>query len=276
MAVAVHLGKVDCMSYRHKNFNVMDWKYYLSWQTLKDHPSFLPPKPQTPIELEEEEVVIEANGSNNDASTTVSGLDNDDSVQVTQPTPSMAKSRGPGSGNKKTKLKAVEDEYRKKKCKIQEGLLEVQQKRTQEFAAYVSNQARAQAFKMAKDGYITFKDDDPEEAAKYKAMMENILTKNTVADEDTGSDGGQEGEMPALTGQFFQLKCLQSHDAMQAGNPFLLFTAAIAERSILVGHLFRYLLPNLSTMSLANCLQRTLRVDSPTCKFSSSLSKASP
>ena len=112
-------------------------------------------------------------------------------------TPSMqkGKSQGPGPGAKKTRANAANDEYKKKKSKIQEGILEVQRNRQHSFDTYVKNHARTKAFEMAALGYNTFKDTDPEEAAKYKFHMQNILNKGTPADAE--SDSEDEG-MPAL------------------------------------------------------------------------------
>ena len=70
----------------------------------------------------------------------------------------------------------IEEDYKKKKAKIQESLLEVQKQRRNDFAKFVSNQARAQAFKMAMMGYQALKEDDPEEAACYKQTMRNIVS----------------------------------------------------------------------------------------------------
>ena len=59
--------------------------------------------------------------------------------------------------------------------------MEVQKERQTDFKMYVNNQVRQQAFKMAVLGYNTLKDDDPAEAAKYKAAMSNIISHNTEA-----------------------------------------------------------------------------------------------
>ena len=110
------------------------------------------------------------------------------------PAPQKARSHGPGAGVKKTKAVALEDDYKKKKAKIQEGIVEVQKQRQADLANYVSNQARAQAFKMAVMGYNAFKHDDPGEAVKYKKTMENIVTYNTAA------NSSNETGMPPLDG----------------------------------------------------------------------------
>ena len=74
--------------------------------------------------------------------------------------------------------------------------MDIQQQRCNDFAQYVTNQARAQAFKMAMMGYKAFKDDDPDEAQKYKETMENIIRSNTAADQD---DDSNDEEMPSLS-----------------------------------------------------------------------------
>jgi hypothetical protein len=107
-------------------------------------------------------------------------------------TVSTAKGRGLGPGAKKTRKDAVENEYRKKKAKLQEELLEVQKQRQSDFAMYVKNEARAQSFKMALAAYQTFRDHDPVEAARYKSAMESIISHQTQADDN------DEGEMPPL------------------------------------------------------------------------------
>jgi hypothetical protein len=73
---------------------------------------------------------------------------------------SKAKSRGSGPGQKKTKMQAAEEEYGKKKAKIQERTCALLEQRQNDFQVFVNNQMRAQVFKMALAGYQTFKDDD--------------------------------------------------------------------------------------------------------------------
>ena len=64
-----------------------------------------------------------------------------------------ARSRGPGAGAKKTRANAANEEYKKKKAKIKEGILEVQRNRQNRINAYVKNHARTKAFEMAALGY---------------------------------------------------------------------------------------------------------------------------
>ena len=172
MAVAMHTGKCDAMMYCHKDFESNNWKFYKCWLYLKSHRAFLPPSQES----EEEE-------NEDDAASTESNSGEDDYVLSTPDgdnTPALREqSRGPGAGARKTKAKSLEDECKQKKLKIQEGFLEVQRERQADFKMFVNNQARQQAFKMAVLGYNTFKDEDPDEAAKYKQTMENILKGNS-------------------------------------------------------------------------------------------------
>ena len=200
MAVAIQIGKTSTMSYIHKEFEANDWEYYQCWQVLKPHRAFLPPP--LPTEENTVEMIDEEKDGQTVASTSTDSLL--DSVSTTAPTnvavvapvPSKGRSRGPGPGSKKTKANAINDEYKQKKAKIQEGFLEVQQQRQQDFNAFVKNHARNKAFEMAALGYKTFKDSDPEEAAKYKFHMSNIINGNTVGDEQETTV-----EMPSLTSQ---------------------------------------------------------------------------
>ena len=205
MAVAIHLGKTSTMSYVHKEFEANDWEFYQCWNILKTHRAFLPPSTPTEentIEMEgdeeddeeESEEVLDRSSPSNSESGVESNSTNNTKAAFT--TPKRARSRGPGPGAKKTKMLASADEYRKKKTKIQEGFLEVQKQRQNDFKAFVKNHARNKAFEMAALGYKTFKDSDPHEAAKYKAHMSNILRGNTDGDDNSDSDD----DMPALDG----------------------------------------------------------------------------
>ena len=200
MAVAIHLGKVSSMSHSHKDFEAKDWKHHLCWKVLKDHPAHLPPSKPTEentVELEEEEEDSTERTESPGVSVAESADAKLPASAHTAPVPSKANSRGPGPGAKKTKAKHSMDEHRKKKAKIQEGILAVQQERSANFASHVTNQARAQAFKMAVMAYNAFKDSDPDEAEKYKTRMENIMRNNTLGDND--EDNGESG-MPPLNG----------------------------------------------------------------------------
>ena len=209
MAVAIHLGKTSTMSYVHKEFEANDWNLYQCWKILKSHRAFLPP----PVPTMENTVDMDDDGSTISSSAgSISNTSNDvestktNSTKSTSNTakavlpktatailPKKTKSRGPGPGAKKTKTDAAADEYKKKKAKIQEGILEVQRERQKDFKTYIKNHARTKAFEMAALGYNTFKDSDPEEANKYKFHMKNILQGNTDADADS-----DEEEMPPL------------------------------------------------------------------------------
>jgi hypothetical protein len=114
MAVAIHLGKIDTMSYRMKEFEASDWKFYESWKVLKSHPAFLPPKKMNDGNLE-----VLDDGSKESPLTTSDPSDEDvgkvDSVVASLPVVvSLRASRGPGGGRNKTKMAAVSEEYKKK------------------------------------------------------------------------------------------------------------------------------------------------------------------
>ena len=215
MAVAIHRGKTDKMQYCHRNYEANDWHFYQCWCALKTHRAFLPPTEEINaeehggVQEEEEEedngvlAVPEADGeqgqgsANSSITTTTNSTTNSTAAAANSyetPVASRARSRGPGPGVKKSKAKEFDDEYKKKKAKIQEGLLLAQQKRADSFDAYVTNQSRALAFKMAMQAYQMFKNmGDDDEAEKYRDKMEQIMNNNTVADEEGGG-------MPALTG----------------------------------------------------------------------------
>ena len=55
MAVAIHLGKVDAVNYRHRDFDARDWKLHQCWVLLKEHRAFQPPVPSIPVEEDEDE-----------------------------------------------------------------------------------------------------------------------------------------------------------------------------------------------------------------------------
>ena len=190
IAVAIHLKKADSASSRHKDFQPFDWIYYRAWLVLKNHKAFVPPTP----EQMEDEVVIEDSASPDSSDTAVADTDTTPTTLFETPTPNAGKSRGPGPGSKKTRAKAIEDEYKNKRTRIQEELLEVQKKRQSDFAMFVNNQAKAQAFKMAVMGYETFKNDDPVQAQRFKETMESLL------DMPSNSTAAAEEDMPGLTG----------------------------------------------------------------------------
>ena len=45
MAIAIHLGKMDCMNYKYKDFNCHEWLYYLAWDVIQSTAKISPPKP---------------------------------------------------------------------------------------------------------------------------------------------------------------------------------------------------------------------------------------
>ena len=193
LAVAIHLGKVDTVAHRHKDFDPREWKQCLAWQVLKDHRAHLPPTAQTEetaVELDldaDDELELPVAGSSSDT-----GNDTDvpaSAVKHRRIPKEMA--RGPGPGAKKTKAKAKDDDCRKKKTKIQEQLLEVQKQRQVEFASYVQNQARAQAFKMAKDCHEAFLGVDDALASQCLDDVRCITSGDTPADGNGEELGGE-------------------------------------------------------------------------------------
>jgi hypothetical protein len=184
IAVALHLKKADSASSRHRSFPPNDWKFYQAWLVLKDHSAFIPPTPQQaeeePVELEEEEEDTEKEES---GGSTITNSDSENRRLFTTPGASAVVSvsaktktdRGPGPGAKKTKKLLKEEEYRKKKTKLQESMVELASKRASDFSQYVTNSARAQAWTMAMSGYKEFKDSDPERAETYKQAMDKIM-----------------------------------------------------------------------------------------------------
>ena len=45
MAITIHLGKMDRMNYKYKDFNCHEWLYFLAWDVIKSTAKFSPPKP---------------------------------------------------------------------------------------------------------------------------------------------------------------------------------------------------------------------------------------
>jgi hypothetical protein len=190
IAVALHLKKADTASSRHKGFPVNDWKFYQAWLVLKEHRAFIPPTAHQVEEsvdledLEDDEIVFGADEDSPIESLTESGSSIETrrlfttpgcAVSVTASTKKRKDDRGPGPGAKKTKKLAQLEEYRKKKTKLQESMIELASKRATDFTQYVNNTARAQAWNMAMSGYNTFKDSDPERAEQYKQHMDKIM-----------------------------------------------------------------------------------------------------
>ena len=196
MAVAIQMGKTSVRSYLFKDYQAMDWPYYLAWLVLKDHRAFIPPPPPPADALIKEIEDEDDNVVNDDISAitnvTASGAANTPSVAgvlgASATKPKGSNSRGPGYGVKKTKQLAAQDEYRRKKAKCQEDMIEIQRQKQASFDTYVSNQAKAQAFKMAVMAYKVFKDHDIEEADKYKQKMEEIIEFETSADFNSVTD----------------------------------------------------------------------------------------
>ncbi len=69
-----------------------------------------------------------------------------------------------------------------------DSMLEIHKLRQADFAMFVTNNARAQAFQMAKDCYEVHK--DTPEAAHWKKAMSDIVTAATPNDElNAAADG---------------------------------------------------------------------------------------
>jgi hypothetical protein len=184
IAVALHLKKADTASSRHKDFPAGEWKYYQAWLVLKEHRAFIPPtahQVEESVDLED----LEDDDDNDDADSPTGSGSGSSSVEkrrlfntpvnAVSVTKKSMNDRGPGPGAKKTKRLAKEEEYRKKKTKLQESMVELATKRAADFTQYVNNTARAQAWNMALSGYNSFKDSDPERAEQYKKHMDKIM-----------------------------------------------------------------------------------------------------
>jgi hypothetical protein len=196
IAVALHLKKADTASSRHRDFPCSDWKYYQAWLVLKEHRAFIPPSPtqlEDAVELDDDD---EEGGTEGDTESGGVTTDSDTRRLFTTPAAghcavdASAKTksdRGPGPGSKKTKKLAKEEEYRKKKTKLQESMLELATKRASDFSQYVTNNARAQAWNMAMSGYNTFKDTDPERAEQYKQHLDKIMFGDDANDANGNS-----------------------------------------------------------------------------------------
>jgi hypothetical protein len=181
IAVALHLKKAETASSRHRSFPAEDWKFYQAWLVLKEHSAFIPPSPKQldeAVELDEEEVVNQDSGGSGDISTDseTRRLFNTPAGSVSVAVTAKSKrDRGPGPGCKKTNKLAKEEEYRKKKTKLQESMVELATKRAADFSQYVTNTGRSQAWNMAMSGYNTFKDSDPARAEQYKQALDKIM-----------------------------------------------------------------------------------------------------
>lgn len=193
IAVALHQKKADTASSRHRDFPLGDWKFYEAWLVLKEHRAYMPPTPEQlelSIELEEDEDDEEEQATNEDNSSLTSSSNNE-ARQLFTPGTSVAggstKKRGPGPGAKKSRKLAQEAEYRKKKVKMQESMLELASERQKQFAQYVTNTAKAQAFNMAMNGYNAFKDSDPARAEQYKQQLDYIMFGSSNGDGDSSS-----------------------------------------------------------------------------------------
>lgn len=164
MAAAIHLGKIDAVSYRHRSFEPNDWKFYQCWLVLKDHRAFKPPQAPTADSV----VVVEETNS-------------DENLDDTEPTDFADDAAVDDSlFNNSTKKATALEEYRKRKQSNMSDLLSVQQSRQETFQMFVNNQSRAQAFNMAKDMMDVYaKAGNDEKAAEYAEKMEKIMSLHT-------------------------------------------------------------------------------------------------
>jgi hypothetical protein len=185
IAVALHLKKADTASSRHRSYPAGDWKFYQAWLVLKEHRAFIPPSPEQleeAVELEEDDTELEESGDSTTDSETRRLFTTPGATAVVSVSAKTKSDRGPGPGAKKTKKVAKQEEYQKKKTKLQESMVELATKRAADFSQYVNNTARSQAWNMAMSGYNTFKDTDPDRAEQYKAALDKIMFGETVND----------------------------------------------------------------------------------------------
>lgn len=202
IAVALHLKKADTASSRHRDFPPGDWKFYEAWLVLKEHRGFRPPsqeqiEDQVELDDDDDDELPDAEGTGGeDSNSTPSDLSGNEGRRLFTPGANVSvsvsngtknKSRGPGPGARKTKKLAEEAEYRKKKTKMQETMLQLASQRQKDFAMYVHNSAKAQAWKMAMDGYNAFKDSDEERAEQYKQQLDRIMFGDDKEDNNNGN-----------------------------------------------------------------------------------------
>jgi hypothetical protein len=179
IAVALHLKKAETASSRHRDFAANDWKFFQAWLVLREHRAFIPPSPESldeTVDLEEdgddteqEEAITSTEAATRRLFTTPGA------TAVVSVSAKSKNDRGPGPGAKKTRKVAKEDEYRKKKTKLQETMVELAAKRANDFSQYVSNTGRSQAWNMAMSGFKAFEHSDPERAQTYKEAMDRIM-----------------------------------------------------------------------------------------------------
>ncbi len=176
MAVAIIQGKIDCMSHRFKDHQAMDWKFYEAWLILKSHPAFLPPTQEQIAAAEEvEEEVEEESTGNNSPTPDGEAIIDSASSSIAISSTRAVKSRGGAGGRDATKKKSMEEDLKKRKVETLEQMLDLQKKKAKAQEGYCKNVATAQAWKMAKEGHLLFKDDDPEEASECSTAMRRIL-----------------------------------------------------------------------------------------------------
>ena len=148
IAIAIHLGKIDTMSYHHRDFEPNDWKYHQAWLVLRHHPAFLPPPAPTAANTENLASDDSDDEDDTDDSAAAAALKKkkkkkmpaaitveDGSVIKAVSSSSVCegsvrsvakKNRGPGLGRMKMKQMADQAAYRDKKNKIIEQLVDLQ------------------------------------------------------------------------------------------------------------------------------------------------------
>ena len=137
IAVVMHRGKSDAPDSRLSVYDPTMWKFYECWRFLRKHPAFM---------------------INTEASISVSSLS---SLDADDPTTSNT----------------MDEEFKKKRIKLNEDLLVALKQRQKAFSDYVSSMQQSQKFRNAAIGFKLFKDSDPEEAEKYKKMMSDIIMR---------------------------------------------------------------------------------------------------
>ena len=223
IAVVIHRGISDVPDYRYVTYDPQNWKYYECWQFLKSHSAFVfTPPPSTAIAPEPASTMATSSASSAvGASSGTAGISSvasivdetqesqDDDIigdgakstpssrnetpvpqELFTPTGSIpgycigSSSRGPGPGAKKTKLNAEEDEFKKKKIKLNQEIVSAIKERQITYSRFVRTQEKSTTFRDAALGYRTFKDSDPAEAQKYKEIMLRCVVKEGTMDQE--------------------------------------------------------------------------------------------
>ena len=208
MAIAIHLGKIDTMSYRYKDFKPNDWKYHQAWLVLRHHPAFLPPPVPTPANTENLASDDSDEDDTDDSSAAaarkkkkkkmpaeIKAVSSASVCEVSVPSVAQ-KNRGPGLGRMKTKQMAEQTAYRDKKTQIIEQLVELQKQRLNCFDTYVNNQARLGAFQMCALSFKMHRDTNPERASYFADRMNEIMEPEPRQEEEFNLDFDMNEEVP--------------------------------------------------------------------------------